>query len=179
MEHASGKEYRGLVLVNTGTGKGKTTASLGAAIRAAGQGLNTIILQFIKASLNYGELQSIQRLDNVEIHSLGLGMVDENGPMDKHAAKAREAWEKARAAVYSDQYELVILDEINVAVHYGFVSVGEVIDLLQSRPRRLHVILTGRFAPREIIEIADTVTEMCEVKHHYRKGVDAVKGIEF
>jgi len=173
------KGYKGLVLVYTGTGKGKTTASLGVALRASGQGLHTIILQFIKTSCNYGELKSIQCLDNVEIYPLGLGFIENHGSMKEHAIKAREAWEKAKETVYSDKYEIVILDEINMAIQYGFVSVEEVIELLNNRPRRLHVILTGRFAPPEIIGMADTVTEMCEIKHHYRQGVGARKGIEF
>ena len=173
------KNGKGLIIVNTGTGKGKTTAALGAALRASGNGMRVMIIQFIKGAWKYGELEAIERLPNVEIHPLGLGMTKRHENTERDAAKAVEAWQRVRTEVFSDSYDLVVLDEINLALHYGFVPIQDVLELLKTKPERLHIILTGRYAPEEIVDIADTVTSMTEIKHHYTKGVAAQKGIEF
>jgi len=170
---------RGLIMVNTGNGKGKTTASLGAAVRASGQGLNILILQFIKGFCQYGELNALAKLPNVEIKALGLGMIQKGKDQTPHKKKAMEAWEECKKAVSSEQYDLIIFDEINLVLHYGFIPLEEVLELLRNKPHRLHLILTGRSAPQEILDSADTVTEMREIKHHLNAGIRAVKGIEY
>lgn len=177
---------RGLILVNTGNGKGKTTAALGVALRAAGQGFKVLILQFIKSGNGYGELAGLAKLgDNVEIRSMGKGFIyykrDEISPaeLDRHRKAAQEAWRTLVDEVNSDRWDLIIMDEINNAINYELIDVQSVVDMLQHKPKRLHVILTGRYAKPEIIELADTVTEMKVVKHAYEKGIKAAKGIEF
>ena len=177
---------RGLILVNTGNGKGKTTAALGVALRAAGQGFKVLILQFIKSGNGYGELSGLAKLgDNVEIRSMGKGFIyykrDEISPaeLDRHRKAAQEAWRTLVDEVNSDRWDLIIMDEINNAINYELIDVQSVVDMLQHKPERLPVILTGRYAKPEIIELADTVTEMKVVKHAYEKGIKAAKGIEF
>ncbi|MCI5837431.1 MAG: cob(I)yrinic acid a,c-diamide adenosyltransferase [Veillonellaceae bacterium] len=176
----------GLILVNTGPGKGKTTAALGIALRAFGNGQKVLILQFIKGAWKYGELRAIERLgDGIAIRQLGDGFVrhnKEDGGTEefaKHAAKAAEAWREVEREVQSDAWDLVVLDEINYAVDFGLVPVEKVTELLQNKPQRLNMILTGRNARPEVIELADTVTEMQIVKHAYQKGIRARKGIEY
>ena len=177
---------RGLILVNTGNGKGKTTAALGVALRAAGQGFKVLILQFIKSGNGYGELSGLAKLgDNVEIRSMGKGFIyykrDEISlaELDRHRKAAQKAWRTLVDEVNSDRWDLIIMDEINNAINYELIDVQSVVDMLQHKPERLHVILTGRYVKPEIIELADTVTEMKVVKHAYEKGIKAAKGIEF
>lgn len=179
-------EDRGLILVNTGNGKGKTTAALGVVLRAVGQGLKVLILQFIKSGNGYGELKGLELLgDSVEIRSMGKGFIyykkndvtAETLAVHKHAAQ--EAWHMLIDEVNSDQWDLIVMDEINNAVNYELIDVNDVVRMLKNKPRRLHVILSGRYAKDEIIELADTVTEMKVVKHAYQQGIKAVKGIEF
>ena len=172
---------RGLILVNTGNGKGKTTAALGVALRAVGQGFKVLILQFIKSGNGYGELAGLAKLgDQVEIRSMGKGFIyykrDEVGEAElaRHKAAAQEAWHTLVEEVNSDRW-----DEINNAINYDLIDVNSVVDMLKHKPERLHVILTGRYAKPEIIDVADTVTEMKVVKHAYEKGIKAAKGIEF
>lgn len=187
-ERRESMEQRGLVLINTGTGKGKTTAALGTAIRAWGDGQKVLILQFIKGAWKYGELEAIAALGkingNIEIRSMGDGFVFHNkkGNDEVFAQKKRlaeEAWETAVSEVLSDKYDLVILDEVNYAIHFGMLSVEKVAELLAKRPARLNIILTGRYAPQELIDAADTVSEIVPVKHAFEKGIRARKGIEF
>lgn len=173
---------RGLVLINTGPGKGKTTAALGTALRAAGNGMRVLVLQFLKGSWHYGELDSIAALGpDFVIRQLGRGFVKVGGaetdPEDLRLV--REAWEQARTAIFSGEWDLIVLDEINYAISYGMLSPEEVADTLRQRPELLHVILTGRNAHPLLVELADTVTEMREVKHAYQKGILAQRGIEF
>lgn len=177
---------RGLILVNTGNGKGKTTAALGVALRAVGQGLKVLILQFIKSGNGYGELAGLAKLGSqVEIRSMGHGFIyykrDVVSPEElaQHKVAAQEAWSTLVDEVNSDHWDLIIMDEINNAINYELIDVNSVVHMLKSKPRRLHVILTGRYAKPEIIEIADTVTEMKIVKHAYEQGIKAAKGIEF
>lgn len=183
-------ETKGLVLINTGTGKGKTTAALGTAIRAWGDGQKVLILQFIKGAWKYGELKAIETLGKaegrIEIRPMGDGFVFHNkkdpGNEERLAEKkelARRAWDMVRKEVMSGAWDLVVLDEINYAIHFGMLETEEVAGLIRERPPRLNMILTGRYAPKELIDLADTVTEMTLVKHAFQKGIRARKGIEF
>ena len=173
---------RGLILINTGPGKGKTTAALGTALRAAGNGMRVLVLQFLKGSWHYGELDSIAALGpDFVIKQLGRGFVKiggaETDPEDLRLVQ--EAWAEAKAAIFSGEWDLIVLDEINYAIGYGMLDPQEVADTLRQRPEILHVILTGRNAHPLLVELADTVTEMREVKHAYQKGILAQRGIEF
>lgn len=174
----------GLILVNTGDGKGKTTAALGVALRSAGCGRKVLILQFIKSGANYGELAGIALLPTVEIRSMGKGFIfhkqeESEEKMKEHQQAAKEAWAMVEAEVKSGQWDLIILDEINYAIHYGLVDVETVVNLLKTKPENLDMILTGRNARPEIIELAHTVTEMKVIKHAYQQGIKAKRGIEF
>ena len=174
----------GLILVNTGDGKGKTTAALGVALRSAGCGRKVLILQFIKSGANYGELAGIDLLPTVEIRSMGKGFIfhkqgESEEKMKEHQAAAKEAWAMVEEEVQSGNWDLIILDEINYAIHYGLVDVETVVNLLKRKPADLDMILTGRNARPEIIELAHTVTEMKVIKHAYQQGIKAKRGIEF
>ena len=170
-------DRRGLVIVHTGDGKGKTTAAIGLAIRAFGAGLKVLILQFIKGRKLSGELVALKTL-GVEIKQCGLGFVTEENFAEQLKA-AREAVELARAEISSGAWDLIILDEINYAVKFGLVDAAEVLSLLKIRPPTLHLVFTGRDALPELIDAADLVTEMKLVKHPFRQGVTAQAGIEF
>jgi len=181
---------RGLVLINTGPGKGKTTAALGTALRAAGNGMKVLVLQFLKGSWHYGELDSIAALGvalgsaedpAIVIRQLGRGFVKVGGAeTDPEDLKMVEhAWEESAAAIFSGDWDLVVLDEINYAIGYKMLDPQVVADVLRKRPAMIHVILTGRNAHPVLVELADTVTEMREVKHAYQKGILAQRGIEF
>jgi cob(I)alamin adenosyltransferase len=172
----------GYVIVLTGNGKGKTTSALGMAVRAVGQGLRVIMLQFLKGSWKYGELSTAERLaPDLTIRPLGEGFVHVNpdNPDPKDVECARRAWDVCKEALFSGDYGMVILDEVNVAISYGLLSVDEVVAALHQRPPGLHVVLTGRDAHPKILEIADLVTEMTEIKHPYASGLTARKGIEY
>jgi cob(I)alamin adenosyltransferase len=172
---------QGLVIVHTGNGKGKTTAALGLALRAVGQGLKVFMVQFIKGSWKYGELRAPELLPGFEIRPMGRGFVDPGSPEPnpEDVALARETFAAAREATLSGRYDLVILDEVNYAVSYGLVDAERVLALIREKPPGVHLVLTGRDARPEVMEAADLVTEMREVKHPFRKGVKAQKGIEF
>ena len=170
---------QGLVVVNTGHGKGKTTAALGVVLRAWGRGMRVVIVQFVKTrTSNYGENRAAKKL-GIEMIPLGEGFTWLSEDIEKDKASAREAWELARQKIGSDEYDLIVLDEITYLLTYGWVPVEEVIDVLRQRPAGLHVIITGRDAPQELIDYADLVTEMREIKHPYKKGLKAQPGIEF
>jgi cob(I)alamin adenosyltransferase len=197
---------RGLILINTGPGKGKTTAALGTAFRAAGNGMRVLFLQFLKGSWHYGELDAAQTLNaaltpalgsafspepeatlatpapqNFVIKQMGRGFVKiggaETDPEDIRMVE--EAWAESAAAILSGDWDLVVLDEINYAIGYKMLSPEVVADVLRRKPEMTHVILTGRNAHPMLVELADTVTEMREVKHAYQKGILAQRGIEF
>jgi cob(I)alamin adenosyltransferase len=176
-------EPRGLLIVYTGPGKGKTTCALGTAFRAVGQGLRVLIVQFIKGSWHYGELDSAKLLgdDKFEIRVMGRGFVKVGGaeidPEDIRLAE--EAWEFARQQIESEKYDLVILDEINYVISYKMLDAEKVAAALAKRPERVHVICTGRNAHPRLVELADLVTEMKEVKHPYAKGILAQRGIDY
>ena len=173
---------RGLIIVNTGPGKGKTTAAMGTALRAVGQGMKVLMLQFLKGSWHYGELDAVKAFgDNFILKQLGRGFVKVGGaePDPEDLKMVEAAWNESREAILSGQWDLVILDEINYAISYGMLDPAKVVDALKQKPEMVHVILTGRNAHPTIIELADTVTEMRQVKHAYEKGVEAQRGIEY
>ncbi len=173
---------RGLILINTGAGKGKTTAALGTALRAVGNGMRVLVLQFLKGSWHYGELDAAERFGgDFVIRQMGRGFVKVGGaetdPEDLRMV--REAWDEAVREMHSGEWDLVVLDEINYAIGYGMLEPEVVAAVLRERPAMLHVILTGRNAHPLLVELADTVTEMREVKHAYTRGILAQRGIEF
>jgi cob(I)alamin adenosyltransferase len=176
---ASAKKKKGLIIVNTGNGKGKTTAALGVALRACGYGMKVIMLQFFKGKWKYGELRSAPKLETFEVHPMGKGFTWESKDIEIDKSMVRQAWQAAKEKITSGEYDIVILDEINYALTYGFLPVADVVDFLRNKPPMLHVILTGRDAKPEILQIADLVTEMRQVKHPFEQGVVAQKGIEF
>lgn len=173
---------RGLILINTGPGKGKTTAALGTALRAVGNGMRVLVLQFLKGSWHYGELEAVEAFGgNFVLKQMGRGFVKVGGaetdPEDIRLVE--EAWEEARAAIYSGEWDMVVLDEINYAIGYKMLDPAVVAEALKGKPEMVHVILTGRNAHPTLVELADTVTEMREVKHAYAKGILAQRGIEY
>jgi cob(I)alamin adenosyltransferase len=176
-------EGKGLLIIYTGPGKGKTTCALGTAFRAVGQGLRVLMVQFIKGSWHYGELDAAKMLGDakMEIRPMGRGFVKVGGaetdPEDVRLCE--EAWEFARAQIYSGTYDLVVLDEINYVIGYKMLDVAKVAQALASRPEQVHVICTGRNAHPKLVELADLVTEMREVKHPYVKGILAQRGIDY
>ena len=173
---------RGLIIVNTGPGKGKTTAAMGTGLRAVGQGLRVLMLQLQKGSWHYGELDAVQAFgDRFVMKQMGRGFVKVGAekPDPEDVRMVEEAWSEADRAIQSGEWDLVILDEINYAISYGMLNPATVVDSLQKKPENLHVILTGRNAHPSIVELADTVTEMRQVKHAYEKGVLAQRGIEY
>jgi len=174
---------KGLIIVHTGPGKGKTTAALGIGFRAVGQGLRVLMVQFIKGSWHYGELDAAQMLgeDRFKILPMGRGFVKigTEKPDPEDVRLVEEAWRFASEALRSETYELVILDEINYAISYKMLEPQLVVETLTNKPETVHVILTGRNAHPAIVELADLVTEMREVKHPYQKGILAQRGIDY
>jgi cob(I)alamin adenosyltransferase len=174
---------KGLLIVYTGPGKGKTTCALGTAFRAVGQGLRVLMVQFIKGSWHYGELDAAKMLgdDKFEIRPMGRGFIKVGGtetdPEDLRLAE--ECWEAGRTAIYSGKYDLVILDEINYTISYKMLNPEKVAVGLRNRPEQVHVICTGRNAHPLLLEQADLVTEMKEVKHPYTRGILAQRGIDY
>ncbi len=176
------RERRGLVICYTGDGKGKTTAAMGLAVRAVGAGLRVRMLQFIKGEWKPAELKGLALLgDRFSMEQLGIGFVTykPKHPYEKHAEAARAAWERAKAEMRSGAQDVLILDEINNAFRFGLLLAPEVVEAIRVRPPELHVVLTGRGAPPEIIDIADLVTEMKSIKHPYQQGFPAQYGIDF
>lgn len=176
----------GRVIVCTGDGKGKTTAAMGQAVRAVGAGMRVLMIQFIKGSWPVAEMEGLKHLPNFELRRLGLGFtIPERriGPLSNHQAAIAAAWQQAVAEVNSGTWDMIILDEINNVVSdpdlNTVVSVDDLVELIRKRPQGLHLVLTGRGAPPELIEVADTVTEMVPVKHAYESGIPAQRGIEF
>ena len=173
---------QGLILINTGPGKGKTTAAMGTALRAVGNGMRVLMIQFLKGSWHYGELDAVKAFgDNFVLKQMGRGFVKVGGaetdPEDVRLVEA--AWAEARDAIYSGDWDMVVLDEINYAIGYGMLDPAIVAEALRQRPEMVHVILTGRNAHPLLVELADTVTEMREMKHAYQKGILAQRGIEY
>jgi len=172
------QEDRGVIVVNTGNGKGKSSSAFGMAIRALGHAMRVGVVQFIKGSYSTGEEAFLRRIPEVDFYVMGEGFTWETQDKEKDIQAAEKAWDQSKKLLSSDAYKLVILDEINIALKLRYISVGQVLEALQSRPPLQHVILTGRAAPPELIAIADTVTDMREVKHAFRAGIKAQKGVE-
>lgn len=177
------KSDHGLVIVYTGDGKGKTTAALGMAMRAVGRGWHVLMIQFGKGGWHYAELDSSQRLaPEFEIIPMGLGfykILDDAHSEDEHRRAANNALAFARDQMLSEKYDLLILDEINGMLAAGLIALDDVLELLNAKPQALTLVLTGRYAPQALIDRADLVTEMREVKHPYQKGTLAQKGIDY
>ncbi len=177
---ATKTEERGLVIVHTGTGKGKSTAAFGMVMRCLGHGMRVGIVQFIKGVWDTGERHVLERFPElVTCRAMGEGFTWDTQDRARDIAAARAAWEAAKAMLADPAYRLVLLDELNIVLRYDYLAVGEVVATLKAKPRDLHVIVTGRNAKPELVEIADLVTEMTLVKHPFRGGVKAQAGIEF
>jgi len=174
---------KNLLIVYTGNGKGKTTAALGMCLRAVGYNWKVCIVQFVKGSWKYGELKGLKRLEpDVELHVIGegfVGIIDDTKDFEEHRRAAQSGVQLAIQKLTSRQYRLVILDELNVALDLGLVTDDEVMSLLDARSEDQHLVITGRGAPDWLIEKADLVTEMREIKHPYQKGILAQKGIDW
>ena len=171
---------KGLIMVFTGNGKGKTTAALGLTLRALGHKQRVCFIQFLKGSWHYGELESVKKFsDLLEFHVMGRGFTWKSDDLEKDIAVARKAWEFARKIIAENRHQLVVLDELTYLVSYNMIEEQEIIEVLTGRDPSMHVVITGRGAGDALIQTADLVTEMCEVKHPYTEGVAAQKGIEF
>ncbi len=171
---------KGLVQIFTGNGKGKTTAALGAILRAAGHGLRILIVFFMKGDYSYGEYSTLARLPNVDFTSFGFRhLTDPANIKPEEIEQARLALAAAREGVLSGNYDLVVLDEVNVALNFKLLELEDVIQLIKDKPYHVELILTGRYANARLIEMADLVTEMVKVKHPFDKGIKARKGIEY
>ncbi len=173
----------GLTIVYTGKGKGKTTAALGIVLRAVGYEKKVCMIQFIKGSWHYGEMTSSKKLEpEFEMITVGkgfVGIIDDKSPKEDHKEIAKEAIKISNERIQSGKYDIVILDEINYAVNLDLISVKDVLNLIKSKPQKVDLVLTGNYAKDEIIEIADLVTEMREIKHPFQRGIKAKKGIDF
>ena len=178
---ATKTEERGLVIVHTGKGKGKSTAAFGMVFRAIGHGFRVGIVQFVKGKWGTGERTVLEKFpDQVTIKAMGEGFTWETADRERDIAAARGAWEMAKALILDESYKLVLLDELNIVLRYDYLDIAEVVAFLKTqKPRDAHVIITGRNAKDELIEIADLVTDMTMVKHPFRDGVKAQAGIEF
>jgi len=177
------KKEVGLVIVVTGHGKGKTTSALGIALRAAGHNMRVCIIEFMKGDMYSGEIDGIKKLSpNIELHLTGKGFCGIRGnpyPFKEHRANAQDAMKLAEQKMLSRNYDVLILDEINNAVKLKLVDLPQVIEIIENKPPLMHLVLTGRDADPEVIERADTVTEMREIKHAYRQGIEPQKGIDY
>ncbi|MCV0410622.1 cob(I)yrinic acid a,c-diamide adenosyltransferase [Nitrosopumilus sp.] len=173
----------GLTIVYTGKGKGKTTAALGIALRAVGYEKRICMIQFIKGSWHYGEMDSSKRLEpEFEMVAVGkgfVGIIDDKSSKEEHKEIANEAIKISNEKIQSGKYDIVILDEINYAVNLGLIPVNDVLNLIKSKPQEVDLVLTGNYAKDEVINLADLVTEMREIKHPFQKGIKAKKGIDF
>jgi cob(I)alamin adenosyltransferase len=173
----------GFVIVYTGKGKGKTTAALGMALRAVGYNYKICMIQFIKGSWHYGEMTSSKRLEpEFELTAIGkgfVGIIDDKSPIEAHKEIADEALRVAKEKIQSEKYDIVILDEINYAINLNLVKLEDALDLIKIKPSKLNLVLTGNYARDEIIKVADLVTEMREIKHPFKAGIKAKKGVDF
>ncbi|MBU1368703.1 MAG: cob(I)yrinic acid a,c-diamide adenosyltransferase [Bacteroidetes bacterium] len=167
-----------MIQLYTGNGKGKTTAALGAAVRAAGSGMRVFIAQFVKG-MPYGELTPLKAIPEIQIQQFGRDCFIKNKPVKADIDAAQAGWEKVKSIISENKTELLILDELCIAIHYNLIAINEVIETLRSKPPELELVITGRYAQEELIEIADLVTEMQLIKHYYDRGIQARKGIEY
>lgn len=170
----------GLVLVNTGEGKGKSSSALGMVFRAAGWGMNVCVIQYIKGQWQTGEQKAAERFDNIEWHALGDGFTWDTKNPEQDIKTSRSIWEFSKEKIKSEAYDLVLLDEINYCCGYQWITGQEIAEFIKNdKPSWMHLVLTGRNAAPEVIEIADTVTNMTLVKHAYTQGIKAEQGVEF
>ena len=177
---ATKTEERGLLIVHTGKGKGKSTAAFGMVFRAIGHGFKVGVVQFVKGAWSTGERDVLDRFpDQVTIKAMGEGFTWDTQDRQRDLAAARGAWEMAKELIADESYKLILLDELNIVLRYDSLPLDEVMEVLKHKPRDTHVIVTGRNAKDEVIELADLVTEMTEIKHPFRSGVKAQAGIEF
>ena len=177
---ASKTEEKGLLIVHTGKGKGKSTAAFGMVFRAIGNGMRIGIVQFVKGVWNTGERDVLDKFpEQVTINAMGEGFTWDVADRQRDLAAARKAWEQAKVLIADTSYDMVLLDELNICLRYDYLPIAEVVEVLKAKPADKHVIVTGRNAKDELIEIADRVTEMTEIKLPFRTGVKAQAGIEF
>jgi len=177
---ATKTEERGLLIVHTGKGKGKSTAAFGMVFRAIGHGFKVGVVQFVKGAWSTGERDILLKFPElVTIKAMGEGFTWDVADRQRDIAAARAAWEEAKRMIADSSYKMVLLDELNIVLRYDYLPLEEVLDVLRHKPRDTHVIITGRNAKDELIEIADLVTEMTEIKHPFRAGVKAQAGVEF
>jgi cob(I)alamin adenosyltransferase len=177
---ATKTEERGLLIVHTGKGKGKSTAAFGMVFRALGHGMRIGVVQFVKGKWGTGERDVLEKFpDQVTIKAMGEGFTWDTQDRQRDLAAARAAWQEAQKMIADESYDMVLLDELNIVLRYDYLPLEEVLGALRAKPEDTHVIVTGRNAKEELIEIADLVTEMVEIKHPFRSGVKAQKGIEF
>jgi cob(I)alamin adenosyltransferase len=177
---ATKTEEKGLLIVHTGKGKGKSTAAFGMVFRALGHGFRVGIVQFVKGAWGTGERDILQQFPElVTIKAMGEGFTWDTQDRQRDLAAARAAWDMAKTMIMDESYKMVLLDELNICLRYDYLPLEDVLDVLRNKPRNTHVIVTGRNAKDELIKIADLVTEMTEVKHPFRSGVKAQAGIEF
>lgn len=173
---------RGIIVVNTGDGKGKSTAAFGTAFRAIGQGMRVAIIQFIKGKWKTGEMDTFKHFENITHLVSGEGFTWDSQDKEKDIAAAQRGWDFAKEVIQGKtdgEYQLLVLDEFNLVLEYEYVSIDEVLEVLKGKPDSLNIIITGRNAPQQIIDIADTVTNMTPVKHAFENGIKAQRGIEF
>ena len=174
------EKRHGITLLHTGEGKGKSSSAFGVAFRAAGWGLSVLVIQFIKGQWKTGEQQAAARFDNIEWHALGDGFTWNTKNPAQDMATSRQIWTFCQDKIRTRHYDLVVLDEINYCCGYGWLSGAEIADFIRrEKPSWMHLILTGRDAPPELIEVADTVTEMRKIKHAFDRGINAEQGVEF
>ncbi len=177
---ATKTEERGLLIVHTGKGKGKSTAAFGMVFRAIGHGFKVGIVQFVKGAWSTGERDVLMKFpDQVTINAMGEGFTWDVADRQRDLAAARAAWDMAKTMIADESYKLILLDELNIVLRYDYLPLDEVIEVLGAKPRDTHVIVTGRNAKDELIELADLVTEMTEIKHPYQSGIKAQPGIDF
>ncbi|HYD29953.1 MAG TPA: cob(I)yrinic acid a,c-diamide adenosyltransferase [Azospirillaceae bacterium] len=173
-------QERGLIIVHTGPGKGKSTAAFGMVMRAIAHGMKVAVVQFVKGKWSTGERDVLEKFpDQIDMFVEGEGFTWETQDRERDVAAARAGWERAKAAIADPQYKMVLLDELNIVLRYDYLPLDEVLEALRNKPEDKHVIITGRNAKPELIEVADLVTEMTMVKHPFRDGVKAQAGIEF
>ena len=169
----------GRIIIHTGDGKGKTTAALGTVFRALGHGQKICVVQFIKGKGKYGERLFAEQLDNLDWHICGKGFVFNKEQIDEDKKEAEQGFKLAAEIIASDHYDLVVLDELTYLPNLGFLPIEKIVKTLKAKPKHLSIIITGRDAPKELIELADTVSEISVVKHAYQQGIKAQKGVEF
>lgn len=177
---ATKTEVKGLVIVHTGKGKGKSTAAFGLVFRALGNGMKVGVVQFVKGKWETGERKILEHFpEQVSMSAMGDGFTWETQDRQRDIAAAKAAWERATALILDDEHDLVLLDELNIVLRYDYLDVADIIAVLKEKPAMKHVVITGRNAKEELIEFADLVTEMEAIKHPFRSGVKAQRGIEF